>query len=394
MADWKDALVAKTEETSPDNAADLLLLVDTSGDVVKKTTPNDLLGPGVAAGTSKSTPVDADKIPIADSAASNAAKYLTWANLKATAKTYLDTLYQPLSSVLTTIAGLSPSANDVMQYKSGAWTNRTIAQLIADLGLGDAMIFKGAIDCSANPNYPAANAGDTYKVSVAGKIGGASGINVEIGDTLICNTDSTSSGTQAGVGSAWHIVQANIDGAYFAGGTDVAVADGGTGSSTASGARTNLGLVIGTNVQAWDTDLDTWATKTAPAGTVVGTSDTQALTNKTLYDASNVTEHATTTASSATPTPTGDALRNFFTVTALAAGAVFAAPSGTPAEGNRLLMRVKDDGTARSLGFNGIYRAIGVTLPTTTVISKTLYLGAVYNGADSKWDVIAYALEA
>lgn len=47
-------------------------------------------------------------------------------------------------------------------------------------------------------------------------------------------------------------------------------------------ARTNLGLAIGVNVQAWDTDLDTWATKTAPTGTVVGTSDSQALTNKTL----------------------------------------------------------------------------------------------------------------
>ena len=49
-----------------------------------------------------------------------------------------------------------------------------------------------------------------------------------------------------------------------------------------STARTNLGLVIGTNVQAWDADLDTWATKTAPSGTVVGTTDSQTLTNKTL----------------------------------------------------------------------------------------------------------------
>lgn len=64
--------------------------------------------------------------------------------------------------------------------------------------------------------------------------------------------------------------------------TDLAVADGGTGASTAANARTNLGLVIGTNVQAWDADLDTWATKTAPSGTVVGTTDTQTLTNKTL----------------------------------------------------------------------------------------------------------------
>ena len=78
------------------------------------------------------------------------------------------------------------------------------------------------------------------------------------------------------------ITTANISAGTITGITDIAVADGGTGASTAANARTNLGLVIGTNVQAWDADLDTWATKTAPSGTVVGTSDTQTLTNKTL----------------------------------------------------------------------------------------------------------------
>lgn len=79
----------------------------------------------------------------------------------------------------------------------------------------DAMIFKGVIDCSANPNYPAADRGHTYRVSVAGKIGGGAGVNVEAGDILLCLTDATAAGNQATVGANWSIIQANLDGAVI-----------------------------------------------------------------------------------------------------------------------------------------------------------------------------------
>lgn len=109
--------------------------------------------------------------------------------------------------------------------------------------------FKGSTDCSANPNYPAGSKGDAYLVSVAGKIGGASGIAVDVGDVYVASADNAG-GTQAGVGSSWFLLEHNMAGVYLAGGTDVPVADGGTGSSTASGARANLGLALGSDIDA------------------------------------------------------------------------------------------------------------------------------------------------
>ncbi|MBO9611041.1 MAG: hypothetical protein J7619_00015 [Dyadobacter sp.] len=69
--------------------------------------------------------------------------------------------------------------------------------------------FKGTIDASTNPNYPAASVGDVYIVNVAGKVGGASGVDVENGDMLICRVASAA-GSQATVGANWNIVQSNL----------------------------------------------------------------------------------------------------------------------------------------------------------------------------------------
>lgn len=85
-----------------------------------------------------------------------------------------------------------------------------------------------------------------------------------------------------------------------------------------------------------------------------------------------------------------------FNVTAQAA-ALAIANSATPAnllDGQGILFRIKDNGTARAISWGTQYRIIGVTLPTTTVVSKTLYVGAKWNAADTKWDVIAVGQEA
>jgi hypothetical protein len=116
-------------------------------------------------------------------------------------------------------------------------------------------------------------------------------------------------------------------------------------------------------------------------------------TNVLTFTNKRVTKREGTIASSATPTPSADT-DDIFTVTALAINATFAAPTGTPTNGQPLLIRIKDAGTAKTLSWNAIYRAIGLTLPTTTVISKTIYLLAIYNSADSKWDCVDIRIQA
>ena len=99
-----------------------------------------------------------------------------------------------------------------------------------------------------------------------------------------------------------------------------------------------------------------------------------------------------TVTSSATVTPVST--NDLVIITAQAVGLTLANPTGTFTEGQALMIRIKDNGTARSIAYGTNYRAIGVTLPTTTVISKTMYLGIIYNSTDSKWDVLGYNIQA
>lgn len=130
-------------------------------------------------------------------------------------------------------------------------------------------------------------------------------------------------------------------------------------------------------------------------GNVDNTSDatknsaTATLTNK------RITPRIQSVADAATVTPDADA-NDCVDITAIAQAFTIANPTGTPTNFQKLIIRIKDNGTARAISFGTGYVAGGVALPTTTVLSKILTLGFIYNTANSlnKWQLVASASEA
>jgi hypothetical protein len=78
-------------------------------------------------------------------------------------------------------------------------------------------------------------------------------------------------------------------------------------------------------------------------------------------------------------------------VTALSTSATINNPTGgTAVDGARFIYRIKDNGTARALSFVAALRfSADLPAPTTTTVNKTMYIGIIYNAADSKWDVVS-----
>jgi hypothetical protein len=80
---------------------------------------------------------------------------------------------------------------------------------------------------------------------------------------------------------------------------------------------------------------------------------------------------------------------NIFALTAQAASLYIANPT-IPLDGNKMIIRVKDDGTARAITYDTYYRGVVATLPAATAGSgKITYMGFIWNYAETKWDMIA-----
>lgn len=136
----------------------------------------------------------------------------------------------------------------------------------------------------------------TASTTTATEIGYVNGVTSAIQTQLNAKAASSHTHTLSNVTDAGTIASQNANNVSISGGsisgiTDLAILDGGTGASDASGARTNLGLVIGTNVQAYDEELAALASLTSAADkgiqfTGVGTAATYDLTTagKALLD--------------------------------------------------------------------------------------------------------------
>jgi hypothetical protein len=120
--------------------------------------------------------------------------------------------------------------------------------------------------------------------------------------------------------------------------------------------------------------------------TVPTISSTSTLTNK------RITKRVVTTTDDATAVIDVD-VTDVYQLSAVANATTFST-TGTPTDGQPLVIRFKDAGTAKGLTWDAVFVAIGVTLPTTTVVSKWHYVGCTYNSAASKWHVLAVGAEA
>jgi hypothetical protein len=301
----------------------------------------------------------------------------------------------------THITGTLPVANggtNITSYTTGdvlyASASGTLSSL-ADVATGNAIISGGV---GVAPSYGKIGLTTHVSGTLAATNGGTGFASYAVGDLLYASTTTALSRLAdvatgsvllsggVGVAPAWGQVSltAAVTGVLPAANGGTGVANSSTitlgGNLTLSGAFTTT-VTVSANT-----------TVTLPTtGTLATLAGTETLTNK------RVTPRATTSGTtSGNQTPTGDSSDQYI-MTGLTGAITMLAPSGTPTNGQKLVLRFLDNGTGRGITWTtsaGGYRALGTTLPTTTVANKTIYVGCIYNSTSVFWDVVAVTQQA
>jgi hypothetical protein len=187
--------------------------------------------------------------------------------------------------------GLYFNAANQMSYTSGGVAQVTfkdgsivpVTDNDIDLGEVGAEFKDLYIDGTANIDSLVADTADINAGTIDNTVIGATTPAAGTFTNLTVSTGSTIDFTGATVSNGGTFTTVTILGGTITGITDLAIADGGTGASTASAARTNLGVAIGTNVQAYDAGLQSISGLTTTADQMIYTtsSDTYATASLT-----------------------------------------------------------------------------------------------------------------
>ena len=158
------------------------------------------------------------------------------------------------------------------------------------------------------------------------------------------------------------------------------------------GGVSSSGLTIGTSTITSGTNTRVLYNNNGVVGeyAVTGTGNVVLSNSPTL----RILLRVTTITSSATPTINTDNC-DAVTITALATAITSFTTNltGTPNNFDKLIIRIKDDGTARAITWGASFIAQGTSLPTTTVISKLLTVGFIYDTVAAKWGCVACSQE-
>lgn len=115
------------------------LIAAASAAAANAITGTDATGATILAAATKTPPVDADSFAIIDSAAGNALKRVTWANIKATLLAYFNAIYAPLASPVFT-GNVTAGANFIAN--GGSFIAGGINTIIASTGTTGAVYLR------------------------------------------------------------------------------------------------------------------------------------------------------------------------------------------------------------------------------------------------------------